>query len=567
MVKILCIEDEPMIRLQIVEELQDEGYDVVEAVDGQDGLEKILEHRPDIVISDVSMPRMSGHDLLVNIRTNFPQFAEMPFVFLTALSNRQDTLHGLGLGADDYLTKPIDFDILLSKIDSLMGQVQRIQKKNKQQLEHIAYHDMLTNLPNRRMFHERLDLAMQRVGQDGAAAVLLLDLNGFKNVNDTLGHLAGDELLKMVAERLMACVASSDIVARMGGDEFAVLQVANKLPEDAEVLAEAIHHALSSPFNVNGSRVQVDTSIGISFAADDDSSKEQLLGNADLALYRAKELEPGSTCLFDLELDTRLKARRALEVDLRHAVARGEFQLHYQPIYDVFNDSIATVEALVRWHHPTKGLIPPGDFIELAEETGLIEQLGEWVMNQACSDAANWPDYVDVAINLSPIQFRNEKLPLLVAEALSNSGLSPGRLELEITESTLLEDNDRILDTLHQLKSLGPSLAMDDFGTGYSSLSYLQKYPFDKIKIDRSFIGSIASERGGMAIFKAILGLAEALDMKTTAEGIETEEQLQLLRQEGCKFAQGYLYSRPVPAAEICALFHLEEANKVALIA
>lgn len=556
-----------MIRLQIVEELQDEGYDVVEAVDGQDGLEKILEHRPDIVISDISMPRMNGHDLLLNVRSNFPQFAEMPFVFLSALSDRKDMLHGLELGADDYLTKPIDFDILLSKVNSLMWQVQRIQTKNKQQLEHFAYHDMLTNLPNRRLFHERLDLAMQRVGQQGTAAVLLLDLNRFKNINDTLGHSAGDELLKMVADRLVECVSPSDTIARMGGDEFAVLQLANRMPEDAKALAEKVHRALKRPFELNGSRVHVDTSIGIAFAAHDRSTKEQLLGNADLALYRAKELEPGSTCLFDLELDAHLRARRILGVELRHAVERGEFQLHYQPIYDLGSNSVSTVEALVRWQHPTKGLIPPGEFIELAEDTGLIDQLSEWVMNQACSDAANWPYYVNVAINLSPIQFRNDNLPLLVAAALSRSGLSSGRLELEITESTLLEDSDRILDTLHRLKSLGPSLAMDDFGTGYSSLSYLQRYPFDKIKIDRSFIRSIANETGGMAILKAILDLAAALDMKTTAEGIETEEQLNLIRQEGCDFAQGYLFSRPVPASDMYALFCREEANNVALIA
>ena len=418
-------------------------------------------------------------------------------------------------------------------------------------ITYIAHHDALTNLPNRVLFHEHLvdALDQQRRRGDGLA-LLCLDLNRFKSVNDTLGHAAGDVLLEAVAGRLRQCVRNDDLIARLGGDEFAVLQSCAEQPRAAEMLAQRIVAELGQPFEIEGHRVTIGASVGIAIA-DTDVTQTELLKNADLALYRAKADDRGAYCLFESAMDAEVKARRTIETDLRQALERGELDVFYQPLFDVQGARISGFEALLRWRHPEHGLISPAQFIPVAEELGLIVPIGKWVLARACAEAATWPEDVKVAVNLSPVQFRSAGLVDAVRRALEGAGLAPQRLELEITETTLLQENEAVLTTLHELRAIGLRTALDDFGTGYSSLSYLRSFPFDKIKIDQSFVREMARRPDCLAIVNSVASLARKLGMTTTAEGVETEEQLAQLRDAGCTEVQGFLFDRPRPAPEI----------------
>ncbi len=425
-------------------------------------------------------------------------------------------------------------------------------QKAQAQISQMAGHDALTNLPNRTLFRERLDQALRRVTRGEQVAVFCLDLDHFKDVNDTLGHPIGDDLLKEVARRLSECLREGDTVCRLGGDEFAIVQVGSELQvPETSALANRLIEVVSAPYIVQGHQVIVGTSVGISVAPDDGRDPDQLLRNADMALYRAKGDGRGSYRFFEAGMDARAQARRVLELDLRTALSRGEFEVRYQPILDVNTDRIICFEALIRWRHPQRGIILPAGFIPLAEETGLINAIGDWVLRTACMDATRWPQDVRVAVNLSPAQFKNCNLVTSVLAALSGSGLDANRLELEITETVLLRDNAATLATLHKLREVGIRIAMDDFGTGASSLSYLRSFPFDKIKIDRSFVRDLATRGDSMAIVRAVTGLGRSLGVSTTAEGVETIEQLALLRSEGCDEVQGYLFGSPCPAAEV----------------
>ena len=426
------------------------------------------------------------------------------------------------------------------------------RRLSEAKITHMARHDALTNLPNRLLFREQMEQALSTMRRDEQLAVLCLDLDHFKNVNDTLGHPIGDELLKAVAERVRGSLRETDTVARLGGDEFAILQVGSThQPADATGLAGRLIDLLGQPCNLNGHQVVVGVSIGVALAPHDGSDPDQLLKSADMALYRAKAEGRSTYRFFESEMDARAQARRVLELDMRAALKVGEFELYYQPIIDLRSDEINAFEALVRWHHPVRGMVAPLDFIPLAEETGLIVPLGEWVLRNACAEAAKWSKKVRVTVNLSPVQFKNRHLLDVVVSAVTASGLAPDRLELEITESVLLNDSEQTLATLHSLRQFGVRISMDDFGTGYSSLSYLRSFPFDKIKIDRSFITDLSSRDDCMAIVRAVTGLGTSLGIATTAEGVETKEQLALLRLEGCTEVQGYLFSAPRPAAEV----------------
>lgn len=418
-------------------------------------------------------------------------------------------------------------------------------------IAHMARHDALTNLPNRVFFREQIEQAIDR-GE--SPAVLCLDLDRFKRVNDSLGHPTGDALLRAVTERLQACVRATDTIARLGGDEFAIIQVGARQPNDGTLLATRLINALGQSFEIDGHEINVGTSIGIAVAPTDGNEPNQLLRNADLALYRAKADGGGTHHFFRPEMDAQMQARLILELELRKALVAGEFEVYYQPLVDSRTNEVAGFEALVRWNHPERGLVLPVEFIPLAEEIGLIVPLGEWVLREACVQATKWPGKLSVSVNLSPAQFRNRTLVLSVISALGSSGLPANRLELEITETVLLQDSAATLETLHQLRELGVRISMDDFGTGYSSLSYLRSFPFDKIKIDRSFVGELGKSSDGLAIIRAITGLGISLGMTTTAEGVETAEQLDLLRAEGCSQVQGFLYSPARPAKEIPAL-------------
>ncbi|HZL40783.1 MAG TPA: EAL domain-containing protein [Pseudolabrys sp.] len=424
------------------------------------------------------------------------------------------------------------------------------RRQAETQIMHMARHDALTNLPNRLLFREQME---QSLGRGEKLAVLFIDLDRFKNVNDTLGHPVGDALLCAVTKRLQLAVRGADTVARLGGDEFAIIQIGGR-PTDATELAARIIDSISQAFDVHGHQVMIGTSVGIAIAPTDGNEPDQLLRNADMALYRAKSEGRGTYHFFQPEMDAQMQARRSLELDLRKALLAGEFELYYQPMIDLKSDKVCGFEALVRWNHPERGLIGPDDFIPVAEEIGLIVPIGDWVLKQACRDAMTWPGKLTVAVNLSAVQFRNPSLALSVVGALGASGLPASRLELEITETVLLQDDKAVLDVLHQIRALGVRISMDDFGTGYSSLSYLRSFPFDKIKIDRSFIRELGKENDCVAIIRAVTRLGHSLGMITTAEGVETKEQLDILRVEGCTQVQGFLYSQPRPVKEIPAL-------------
>jgi diguanylate cyclase (GGDEF)-like protein len=429
------------------------------------------------------------------------------------------------------------------------------RQRAEQQIAHMAHHDALTDLPNRVLFRERLAEALSGVGRGSKLAVLYLDLDRFKGVNDTLGHPVGDELLKVVAARLRHCVRETDTVARVGGDEFAIIQTGIDQPLDTAVLARRVGEAVRAPYDLAGHAVVVDTSIGIAMAPNDGIEPDGLLKAADMALYGAKADGRGTYRFFEPAMDMRMKARRTLEIALRQALAAGEFELYYQPLVNVDDRRITGCEALLRWHHPERGMIPPGEFIPMAEEIGLIVPLGEWVLRKACIDAASWPDDIKIAVNLSPIQVTNQNLVPIVVSALAAAGLDARRLEIEITESVLMHNTEKNTATLHRLRELGVRISMDDFGTGYSSLSYLRKFPFDKIKIDRSFISGLPDDNDSIAIVRAVAGLATNLNMTATAEGVETTEQLEMVHALGCVEMQGYLFSPPCPLAQVLPLF------------
>jgi len=429
------------------------------------------------------------------------------------------------------------------------------RQRAEERIVHMARHDALTDLPNRIMLRERLEHELKRVKRGECLAVLCLDLDHFKSVNDTLGHPIGDELLKVVAERLRRCVREPDTIARLGGDEFAVIMTGMVEPTDAVALAKRIRASVTKPYHLDGHQIITDISIGISLAPVDSCEPDQLLKNADMALYGAKGDGRGTYRFFEPEMDARMKARRELELDLRKALVNVEFELHYQPLVNLKTNEITAFEALVRWNHPVRGLISPADFIPVAEETGLIIPLGEWVLRRACTETAGWPAHIKVAVNLSPAQLKSRNLTQLVMSALAESGMAPDRLQLEITETVLMQNTFNTLATLHQLRKLGVQIAMDDFGTGYSSLSYLRSFPFDKIKIDRSFIKDLSNGNEPLAIVNAVAGLANSLNMVSTAEGVETQQQLDQLQAVGCTEMQGYLFSRPHPASEIVRMF------------
>ena len=424
------------------------------------------------------------------------------------------------------------------------------RRRAEAKIMHMARHDALTNLPNRVLFKDKMEQALAR-GE--TLAVMFLDLDRFKGVNDSLGHSIGDALLCAVTERLQGVVADGDTVARLGGDEFAIVH-SRATPMEASELAAQIIDALVEPFDVRGHQVVIGTSVGIALAPNDGTEPDQLLRNADMALYRAKAEGRGTYHFFQAEMDAQMQERRRLELDLRRALAEEQFELHYQPLVNIDNGKVSGFEALLRWNHPERGVVGPDVFIPVAEEIGLIVPLGDWVLKQACRDAVTWPEKLTVAVNLSAVQFRNSTLALSVMSALGQTGLAASRLELEITETVLLQENPAVLDVLHQFRKLGVRICMDDFGTGYSSLSYLRRFPFDKIKIDRSFIHELGKENDCVAIIRAVMRLGSSLGMITTAEGVETEQQLEILRAEGCMQAQGYLFSKAKPVSEIPAM-------------
>jgi len=435
------------------------------------------------------------------------------------------------------------------------------EKRAEERIVHVAHHDALTGLPNRILFAEQLEQALKRVRRGERLAVFYIDLDNLKRVNDTLGHPIGDKLLKGVADRLRGCIRDIDIVARLSGDEFAIIQSSIDGPADAGALAIRIREAIRVPADLNGHQVVMDASIGISIAPDNGTGFDALLKTADIALYEAKNNGRGTYCFFESEMNERMQVRGKLEQDLQRALANGEFELFYQPIVNLRDNKISAFEALLRWHHPERGMVSPSEFIPVAEEMGLIIPLGEWVLRTACAEVATWPSEINVSVNVSSLQLTNKNLVNVVVGAIASARIPANRLEIEITESVFFEKTFANISTLKQLHELGVRFVMDDFGTGYSSLGYLLSFPFSKIKIDRSFITGLSDKKESRAIVRAVANLARDLKMIVTAEGVETDQQLEQVRILGCTEMQGYLFSRPLPAAEIRRKFLSNRKN------
>lgn len=587
-VRLLVVDDSEDNRVLLNRRLTKRGFEVVEADSGLAALELIREQRFDLVLLDIMMPGIDGIEVLKRIRSTLSP-DHLPVLMVTAKASNTDVVEALELGANDYITKPIDFPIAFARIKTQITRKQAqqaaelsIQKlvKINQELEiqiserkrsdakshYLTYHDALTGLGNRVLFQEQLAHVLRRT-DDGSgikSAVLFLGIDDLKSVNDTLGYTVGDRLLVEFAERLRRCVREADTVARMGSDEFAAILTDITNPEDAGLLAEKIAAAISVPHSVAGQQIVLDWRIGIALAPNDGSEPELLLGNAHLALQNAKTEGRDARCFFESEMNDQASARRLLKSDLRRALAAQEFEVFYQPLFNLKDRAISGFEALLRWHHPKRGLVLPAEFIPLAEETELIMPLGEWVLRQACEQAASWPGQQRIAVNISPVQFRSPELKHCILTALTSSGLAAHRLELEITETVLLSDDSKTVDLLHQLRSIGVRISLDDFGTGYSSLGYLRRFPFDKMKIDRSFVRDLRCDEGTMAIVRALISLANNLGMATTAEGVETREQLEWLQKECCAEIQGYIVSRPVPHRDIRLLLENDQLRNVA---
>ncbi len=545
--RVLIVDDDRAMRLALRNALQRDSYQIEEAVDGVQAVALCKREMPDLLLMDGLMPALDGFDACKQIR-QLPESEHVPVLIVTALEDDDAVQRAFSSGATDYVPKPLRFPVIRHRVARLLKASQA-----EKHVHRLAYHDPLTSLPNRTLFRRNLEERLLTAKQSNTmVALLFLDLDRFKLVNDTLGHDTGDLLLQLVAKRVQGCVRGNDIVARLGGDEFTIILGKLDSPAVASRVAKKICSALSSPFAFAGQEVYVTTSIGIALYPDDGKDIGTLVKHADTAMFRAKERRDHYQ-FYEAGMELADARRLRLEGDLRRALDRNEFLLHYQPQVDLETGQVIGMEALLRWQHPALGLVPPGDFIPLAEETGLIAPLGEWALRQACTELRSWLDRgfapIDVAVNLSGRQLEKGDLARTVENVLDDTGLPGHRLELEITESTLMKRAEEVIPTLRRLQEIGVKLAIDDFGTGYSSLSYLKRFPIDKLKIDYSFVRDVTTDPDDATIIKAIIALAKSLRLKVVAEGVEDRQQESFLKESGCHFIQGYYVSKPLDAA------------------
>lgn len=582
--RILVVDDVEDNRDILTRRLVRRGYEVAEAAGGYEALAQLDKGTFDLVLLDIMMPDLNGNEVLRRLRAQYSS-AELPVIMVTAKSQSEDVVESLGLGANDYVTKPVDISIAVARINSQLEaskssrsirDSKKILEAKTEELSHaveekkvelrvefdrrqiseeklhfLAYHDPLTKMLNRQGFRDALAHAVTESHGPGIEpALLFIDLDGFKAVNDVHGHETGDKLLCAVARQMQEIVPDNFVIARLGGDEFAIISFYEDQPASSMSMAEKLVEGLGKPFDIDGSLIAIGASCGVARASEFSSDLDGLVKGADLAMYHAKSNGRGGAVLFEAQMLKDQAERRQLEADLRLAVQKSEFEIFYQPLFDMSSRAITGFEALVRWPHPKRGLISPEVFIPIAEETGLINQLGGWVLREACLEACKWPDNIKIAVNLSPIQFSSAALMPTLVNALGSSGLSPKRLELEITEMSLLGNEGKNVQLLNAIRELGVKVSMDDFGTGYSSLTYLRNFRFDKIKIDRRFVQGLDSSLSDSAIVDAIISLGKSIGIGTTAEGIETEDQCAAIFDRGCVEGQGYFFSRPLTSAD-----------------
>ena len=560
--RVLIVDDDRGMRFAMRKVLESDGYRVDEVQNGEQSLMYCERFMPDLVLMDAIMPEMDGFKACSEMQS-LPGGKNLPVLIITALNDEISIGRAFAAGATDYISKPVNFAVLRKRIARLL-QASNAEKH----IRELAYNDTLTGLPNRTMFTEQLSQVIADNPEDSMIAILFLDLDRFKLINDTFGHDAGDLLVKVVAERLQGCVRQGDVVSRFGGDEFTIILDRIKSYAVVKTIVAKIHQTLSRPFVFLGKEMHVSSSIGISLYPNDGKDISTLLKNADIAMYRAKK-RGNSYEFYEPNMEDDVARRLGIESDLRGAVERNEMMLYYQPQQDLKTGELIGMEALVRWQHPKQGMMNPLEFISLAEETGQILELGEWVMRTACAQLKTWIDagypQIRVAVNLAARQLDNGDIVERVAATLMETGLHPELLELEITESTIMENAEKVITTLDRLKTMGVQLAVDDFGTGYSSLSYLKRFPIDLLKIDRAFVSDISSNKVDADIVTTIITLAHSLNVKVIAEGVETEEQKALLKQEGCDLLQGYLYGKPMPAEEFERRFLADKYSSKAM--